>query len=614
MSLAAWCEFPLLSHDTYMTSPLDTATYATRNTRYQRPDLVRPVKDKKTQEALFGPNIGVVSSGPAWAAGSEKRVLSDELTPDVVTNWVEKSKDVSQPTTTLQALVNLKRPTLRLSPLTSEDSTPDHHHHGLEFEFDCDAPRCGIYVHVLLPKDHPDAPATASSSGLSRFLVFDTVVDGGFGKFLKLEEGALLELGRFEHTPASASASSGDPSSTGDHSTTDHPGTPSTRPHSHRRFGHNPFRKHIQSHSVSGPALRVLDPDPNAAADKVKDDSLEGVRVTIRLAALDTQGTELASPNEQVTYLHVVRYGARPENETGDEDTRPWVVKVAKREATIGPHTFHLHEIYGLTSPSTAPHAPTHSPEHTYPPLSTPFNLNTMPLPAGTEDEMQSECLVCLSSPREVVLLPCRHLVACKDCALNMVEFGAGGNINQATEGEAEAAADPPATTTNSPTEPTAEGDAAPAAPAPASTTPATPTATPGASVSTPGAPVSTPGAHVSSPGAPASAPGTVGANARRKRKAKGWFCPVCRQPYTSLLRITTQPPPTQERLRQEAAALEDAAAIENTNNVAASPPENGSSGGLLNLRPTFFRGFNIRGAPPPSDIESQAATTRVGA
>lgn len=432
-------------------------------------------------------------------------------------------QQVSQPTTTLQALVNLKRPTLRLSPLTSEDSTPDHHHHGLEFEFDCDAPRCGIYVHVLLPKDHPDAPTTASSSGLSKFLVFETVVDGGFGKFLKLEQGALLELGRFEYTPTSAST--GEPSSTGDHSTATHTSSSPTRTHPRRRFTtHNPFRKHNQNHSVSGPALRVLDPDPTSATDdKGKDEALEGVRVTIRLAALDAQGTELASTNEQVTYLHVIRFGVRPENETGDEDTRPWVVKVAKREATvspvpcsinitgpiqfkIGPHTFHLHEIYGLTSSSTTPHAPTHTSDHTYPPPVTPSDVNAMPLPAGTEDEMQSECLLCLSSPREVVLLPCRHLVACKECALNMVEFGAGGTITQATEGEAEPVADPIANN-GSPTALTAEGDASPVAASPAAATPPT----------------------------PAAASAAPGANARRKRKAKGWFCPVCRQRELSL-------------------------------------------------------------------------------
>ncbi|KAG6902181.1 hypothetical protein C0995_003277 [Termitomyces sp. Mi166 len=563
MSLAAWY----------------TTTYGTRNLqsnqRSQRLDPVR-AKEKKTQDALFGPNIGVVSSGPSWTAASEKRVLTDELTPDVVTNWVAKSKDESQPTTTLQALVNLKRPTLRLSPLTSEDSTPDHHHHGLEFEYDCDAPKCGIYVHVLLPKDHPDAPATAPSSGLSKFLVFETVVDGGFGKFLKLEEGALLELGRFEYTPASAP--SGEPSSAGDHSTNANTGTTSPRTHPRRRFTHIHFRKHTQSHSVSGPALRVLDPDHTPAGDdKAKEDSLDGVRVTIRLAALDAQGTELASPNEQVTYLHVMRFGARPENETGDEDTRPWVVKVAKREATIGPHTFHLHEIYGLTSPSTAPHGPT--PEHTYPPPTVASDPNAMPLPPpGTDDEMQSECLLCLSSPREVVLLPCRHLVACKECALNMVEFGAGGNINQATEGEA--VADPP-TNTVGPPAPLAEGDATPAITATAA--------------------------------APAAAPAS-GANARRKRKAKGWFCPVCRQPYSSLLRITTQPPPPQDRPGKEAVAPGEIAANEANNNAAASASENGSGGGILNLTPTFLRGLSFRSVPPPSDIENQAATTRVSA
>lgn len=107
------------------------------------------------------------------------------------------------------------------------------------------------------------------------------------------------------------------------------------------------------------------------------------------------------------------------------------------------------------------------------------------------EEDLSSECLVCLSNPREVVLLPCRHLVACKDCALNMVEFGAGGNITQAEE-EA----------------PTAGGDAAADAPANEGDR-AGPTAA-----------------------ATAAAP-TAG---RRKRRAKGWFCPVCRQRMCHLL------------------------------------------------------------------------------
>ncbi len=52
-------------------------------------------KGKKHPDSLFGPNIGIVSSGPAWTTNKEKKVLADELTPDVVRGWIEKSKVVS---------------------------------------------------------------------------------------------------------------------------------------------------------------------------------------------------------------------------------------------------------------------------------------------------------------------------------------------------------------------------------------------------------------------------------------------------------------------------------------------------------------------------------------
>ena len=52
-------------------------------------------KDKKASEPLFGPSIGPVSGGPAWTLSNEKKVLTDELTPDIVTSWIEKSKEVS---------------------------------------------------------------------------------------------------------------------------------------------------------------------------------------------------------------------------------------------------------------------------------------------------------------------------------------------------------------------------------------------------------------------------------------------------------------------------------------------------------------------------------------
>ena len=52
-------------------------------------------KEKKSSEPLFGPSIGPVSSGPAWTICSEKKVVTDELTPEVVNSWIEKSKEVS---------------------------------------------------------------------------------------------------------------------------------------------------------------------------------------------------------------------------------------------------------------------------------------------------------------------------------------------------------------------------------------------------------------------------------------------------------------------------------------------------------------------------------------
>lgn len=220
------------------------------------------------------------------------------------------------------------------------------HHHALEFEFDCDAPKCAIRVHVLLSPKHPMA-SKPDASGFSRLLVFETVVDGGFGRLLKLEDGAMLELGRFDHQSAVATVNEPPPavSSTPELEKAPTP-EPASADNTHRRKRFTPFhfRKRNQERGVAGPALAVVDADvhpSNEGEDKskdTKDDEEEvGVRVTIRLVALDEDGKELPSPNEQVTYLHIVRFGAPPVavDSTEEEDKRPWVVKVVKREATV---------------------------------------------------------------------------------------------------------------------------------------------------------------------------------------------------------------------------------------------------------------------------------------
>lgn len=47
---------------------------------------------KKKQDTLFGPNIGIVAKGPEWTESREKVI--DELTPEIVRNWISRSKEV----------------------------------------------------------------------------------------------------------------------------------------------------------------------------------------------------------------------------------------------------------------------------------------------------------------------------------------------------------------------------------------------------------------------------------------------------------------------------------------------------------------------------------------
>jgi hypothetical protein len=107
-----------------------------------------------------------------------------------------------------------------------------------------------------------------------------------------------------------------------------------------RRFTALHFRRRSQNHSVSGPALAVVDNDAPATTEigEREKDTLneDGVRVVIQLMALDDLGKELSSVNRQSTYLHVVRLGSPI---TGEEH-KSWVVKVVKREATAS--TFHF--------------------------------------------------------------------------------------------------------------------------------------------------------------------------------------------------------------------------------------------------------------------------------
>jgi hypothetical protein len=235
--------------------------------------------------------------------------------------------------------VNLKRPTLRLSPLApsaADDSNAEQplHAHALEFEYDCDAPKCGIRVHVIISPGHPGAKGAVSGSDPTKISVFDTIVDGGFGQMLKLEHGAVLELARFDDVhKVDRPSPVPDAKPEVKEATTQ---TDNTHAAKKKRFTAFISRKHQREQSVSGPALAVVDSEPSASNDSNDShthENKEGVKVIIKLTALDEDGHGFASANEQLTYLHVVRTGVAPPE--GEEDKRPWIVHVVKREATV---------------------------------------------------------------------------------------------------------------------------------------------------------------------------------------------------------------------------------------------------------------------------------------
>ncbi|KAI5999074.1 hypothetical protein EDD15DRAFT_2400821 [Pisolithus albus] len=122
------------------------------------------------------------SSGPTsasslntipWAQTVTKHTPEDSLSPEIIKAWIAKSKLPSQPTTMLQALVNLKRPTLHLVPslaISPDDDpshTESHDHYALEFEYVCDTPKCPPSTSAQAAASVSPSPAetTESSSG-----------------------------------------------------------------------------------------------------------------------------------------------------------------------------------------------------------------------------------------------------------------------------------------------------------------------------------------------------------------------------------------------------------------------------------------------------------------
>ena len=131
------------------------------------------------------------------------------------------------------------------------------------------------------------------------------------------------------------------------------------------------------------------------------------LNLIIDLICCDENSNPISPLNIQSTHLSI-------QNLYSNSNNPVWVLKLVKRLGIIGKLFFTLHDIFGLSSH-------TKQSLNTYPPSNQSF----------IDDHTGGDCIICLASPRDTLLLPCRHLVACKDCALRMTDFGGGNHHNR---------------------------------------------------------------------------------------------------------------------------------------------------------------------------------------
>ncbi|WVR06274.1 hypothetical protein IAU60_003304 [Kwoniella sp. DSM 27419] len=549
-------------------------------------------KGIKRRETIFGPDVGE-DDEPGWT--DQKR---EEVGIDKIKGWVEKTKSEEglHPTTTLQALVNLKRPTLLLQQLVPEEPPrnsadlqeedivsaapkgesympPNGPLHLLKFNYDATTPQVRI---ILEWYPTPQPPIEGKESIVEDHepkLVYSGLHAGGFGQTFSLPHHAALDLstaiverdeeaikksmenkrdleGTAPAVPPPGISSEQPQANDTTENLNEVNGTEGNQASGMRRF--NPFRRNRNEEDLeagmSGIELTNTNAGVNAAGEtqqegeKKEKEIEQGMRLLIRIDGLGPEGHSLKRVNAQLTHILISGTwvadkdaGVGANGAQAQAGKRVWVVKVARREAVIGHHTFLLKEIYGLSSTSTQS-STSYPPAQDDPYASTP-----------------NECIVCLTSPRDVVLLPCRHLVVCRDCAVGMVEYGAGGKVARRDEGTGEATGE--------------GGDAA------------------GATAGVAGA---------SATPAPQVAGGTTtGGRERRKKKVKGWYCPVCRQPYTSLLRLAlpeSDKPATNElsRVPSRAASVRTTRSLR-APSIAPTLPD-GAERMLDSLRPAGAR------------------------
>lgn len=159
----------------------------------------------------------------------------------------------------------------------------------------------------------------------------------------------------------------------------------------------------------------------------------ETLKLAVVVEALDANGQPYPEPNLQTTYLRLTSLPIRSTTPALADQTaadgatsvnRLWTVHVEGQEAEIGSHRFQLQELYGLSS---RPPPIKVEPSADGTTGGAAGGLGESTDDAGVVIDMDqmgnvgSECLICLSSPTNTLLLPCTHGL-CLDCSIQLKE------------------------------------------------------------------------------------------------------------------------------------------------------------------------------------------------
>lgn len=191
------------------------ATDATNQTGANGAGGMGGAAQKKKGQTLFGPDVGFEEADAVggWTKGDAQTMTTAAAaatsTPTVplgvVKTWIERAKatDVDSTnarvhkTTTLQALVNLKRPSLALIALTA--ANPDAHpsvtgaaatSHALRFNYDASSPAVLVTLSIHPRSYHPYLAQRPVST------LYAARHEGGFGKTWQLPDDHAMDLAR----------------------------------------------------------------------------------------------------------------------------------------------------------------------------------------------------------------------------------------------------------------------------------------------------------------------------------------------------------------------------------------------------------------------------------